>query len=630
MIEWIGTNMAVYGPLFVGAMTMFETALIIGLVLPAEPTIIVATAFALEGHFSFGAVVVAALVGAAIGDSCGFMLGRFGGRRFLRGKGRLARSARRHQDRSSALFERHGVLSISLARIIPFARTLMPLAAGSTRISYRRFLVFDFLGIAAWGVAGLGLALGAARGWQVSVESLGMGWAAIVAVIAVVLFLTVKGRILGSSSARDPVSVGLTGNVAAGKSAVGGCWAEGGVPVVSADVLSREAVKPGSPGLAAVVEAFGEGVLNEDGSLDRVALGARVFQDEEARATLEAILHPRIRVLRDRWMRERVVEGASLTVSEVPLLFEAGLEGDFDVTVLVDAPEDVRLARLTGERALDAEEARSIMASQMEPGLKRDRADHVLVNEGTLEELEDSASRLLARIRKEARASGQAPPSGRIRIDMHLHTRASFDCLSDPHRVIEAARAKGVQRIAITDHNRLALALEMAKAFPDAVIPGEEVKTAEGIDVIGLYLREEIPKGTAAREVCRLIREQGGIVYLPHPYARGKGASGRYAEELAPLVDVVEVFNGRLHPGRLNEPGEELAARWAKARGAGSDAHTVGEVAGAFVEVADHPNEPAAFLEALAGARIRGVTTPWSVHLASTWAKVRKRLPFSE
>ena len=269
------------------------------------------------------------------------------------------------------------------------------------------------------------------------------------------------------------------------------------------------------------------------------------------------------------------------------------------------------------------------MASQMEPGLKRDRADHVLVNEGTLEELEDSASQLLAQIRKEARV-GQGPPSGRIRIDMHLHTRASFDCLSDPRLVIEAARAKGVQRIAITDHNRLALALEMAKAFPDAVIPGEEVKTAEGIDVIGLYLREEIPKGTSAREVCRLVREQGGIVYLPHPYARGKGASGRYAEELAPLVDVVEVFNARLHPGRLNEPGEELAARWAKVRGAGSDAHTVGEVAGAFVEVADHPNEPAAFLEALAGARISGVTTPWSVHLASTWAKVRKRLPFSE
>jgi predicted metal-dependent phosphoesterase TrpH len=251
-----------------------------------------------------------------------------------------------------------------------------------------------------------------------------------------------------------------------------------------------------------------------------------------------------------------------------------------------------------------------------------------LVNDGTPEELEASASELLDQIRGQVQA-GMDPPSGHIRIDMHLHTRASFDCLSDPLRVIEAARARGVERIAITDHNLLSLALEMAEAFPDAVIPGEEVKTAEGIDVIGLYLKEEIPKGTSAKEVCRIVHEQGGIVYLPHPYASGKGGSGRYAEELAPLVDVVEVFNARLHPGRLNEPGEELAARWSKARGAGSDAHTVGEVAGGFVEVADHPNEPAALLEALAGARIRGVTTPWSVHLASTWAKVKKRLPFS-
>ena len=629
MIEWIGANMAVYGPLLVGAMALFETALIIGLVLPAEPTIIVATAFALEGHFSFAAVVVAALVGAAVGDSCGFMLGRYGGRRVLSGKGRLARSARRHQNRTSALFERHGVLSISSARLIPFARTLMPLAAGSTRLAYRRFLIFDLLGVAGWGIIGLGFAYGAARGWQVGVQSLGAGWAAVLGIIAIALFLAIKDRMLATSKASTMFSIGLTGNVAAGKSAVAQFWAADGIPLVSADELSREAVKPGSPGLAAVVAAFRDEVLNDSGSLDRAALGAIVFGDKEARATLERILHPRIRVLRDRWMRERFSEATTLTVAEVPLLFEAGLERDFDVTVFVDAPEDVRLARLTAERGLDATKARSIMSSQLDPGLKRDRADHVLVNDGSLDALEGSARQLLGRLRRESTV-GRGPPSGRIRIDMHLHTKASFDCLSDPQRVIEAARARGVQRIAITDHNRLTTALEMAEAFPESVIPGEEVKTAEGIDVIGLYLREEIPKGTSAREVCRLVHEQGGIVYLPHAYARGKGGSGRYAEELAPLVDVVEVFNARLHPGRLNEPAEDLAARWDKARGAGSDAHTVGEVAGAFVEVGEHPNQPAALLKALEEARIRGVTAPRSVHLASTWAKVRKRLPFSD
>jgi len=219
------------------------------------------------------------------------------------------------------------------------------------------------------------------------------------------------------------------------------------------------------------------------------------------------------------------------------------------------------------------------------------------------------------------------PKEGRLRIDMHMHTQASFDCLSDPGKVMAAASARGVQRIAITDHNKLATALEMAKAFPDSVISGEEVKTKEGIDVIGLYIEELIPKGTPAREVCRLVKDQGGLVYLPHPYARGKGGSGRYAEELAPLVDIIEVFNARLHPGHLNDRGEELADRWSKPRGAGSDAHMLGEVAGAWVEVDEHPNEPAALLAALEHAEVRGVTRPWVVHLASTWAKVRKRLP---
>ena len=151
------------------------------------------------------------------------------------------------------------------------------------------------------------------------------------------------------------------------------------------------------------------------------------------------------------------------------------------------------------------------------------------------------------------------PNSNDIRVDLHLHTRASRDCLSDPNKLLARAEEKGIHRIALTDHNRLGLALEMHQEEPDRIIPGEEVRTGEGIDLIGLYLSREIPKGTPAREACQLIREDGGIVYLPHQFARGKGGSGRYAEELAPLVDVVEVFNARLHPGKLNRPAEDLA-----------------------------------------------------------------------
>jgi predicted metal-dependent phosphoesterase TrpH len=154
-----------------------------------------------------------------------------------------------------------------------------------------------------------------------------------------------------------------------------------------------------------------------------------------------------------------------------------------------------------------------------------------------------------------------------LRLDLHLHTFGSWDCLSNPERVLGRARERGIDRIAITDHDRLHVALEMADRYPERVIPGEEVRTAEGIDVIGLYLSEEIPRGTPAREVCRRVREQGGIVYLPHPYAPGKGGSGRFAEDLAPLVDIVEVFNGRLHPVGRNRLARTLADRHGRSIG---------------------------------------------------------------
>ncbi len=626
MNEWIGANIAMYGPWLVGVMAMLETALIIGLVLPTEITLVSATVFALQGHFSFGSVVAAALLGAALGDTTGFLIGRWGGPRVLDGRGRVARMARRHQDRALDLFERHAGLSVSLARMVPFVRTLMPLVAGSTGVAYRRFLAFDLLGIGGWAFLGLGFAYAGARSWEIGVGQVGLWWATLGGAGLIAGYLVLKGLLLKPYVIGKPLSVGLTGNIAAGKSTVASFWRDVGIPVASADDMARRVVEPGSPGLSAVVEAFGEDMLAADGSLNRTALSSVVFQDEEARHRLEALVHPRIRVLRDRWMRERIAGHDAICVSEIPLLFEVGLEDEFDATVVVDASEQIRLDRLCDERGLSSEQARAIMNTQMDPGLKRERATHVLVNEGDIEALEDQALEVLTHVRRNAMVRPQ-PKEGRLRIDMHMHTQASFDCLSDPGKVIAAASARGVQRIAITDHNKLATASEMAKAFPDSVIPGEEVKTKEGIDVIGLYIEELIPKGTPAREVCRLVKDQGGLVYLPHPYARGKGGSGRYAEELAPLVDIIEVFNARLHPGHLNDRGEELADRWSKPRGAGSDAHMLGEVAGAWVEVDEHPNEPAALLAALEHAEVRGVTRPWVVHLASTWAKVRKRLP---
>jgi dephospho-CoA kinase len=195
------------------------------------------------------------------------------------------------------------------------------------------------------------------------------------------------------------IRIGLTGNVASGKSEVARIWARAGVPVVSADELSREAVAPGSPALQEVVEAFGTEVLTSEGTLDRGRVRELVFRDPEARASLEAILHPRIRELREAWVRERAREGAPLVVSEVPLLYEAGLDEEFDVVVVVHAEAGDRRRRLMENRGIGGEEADRIMAAQGDPDEKRRRADHVILNDGTLEELQARALALLERIR---------------------------------------------------------------------------------------------------------------------------------------------------------------------------------------------------------------------------------------
>lgn len=415
------------------------------------------------------------------------------------------------------------------------------------------------------------------------------------------------------------LNVALTGSIAAGKSTVAELWADQGVPVASADTFARRAVEPGTPGFERVREAFGDDVLAADGTLDRAALRARVFRDEAARARLEAIIHPSVREQRERWFAEQVERGAELAVSEIPLLFETGGEVDFDVTVLVDAPEAVRMARLVEGRGIDEAEARRIMEAQMPVVEKRARSDLVIDNGTTLDALRERAGGVLDELRARARQT--------LRMDLHLHTAASWDCLSDPEAVLRRARSLGYGRIAITDHDRLGLALRMAERHPDAIVPGEEVRTAEGIDVIGLYLSEEIPRGTPAEKTIAWIHAQGGISYLPHPYAGGKGGGGRLADPLASLCEVVEVFNARLHHPTANSRAEDLATRHGTLRGAGSDAHTVQELGNAFVDLPAHPNRPEALRRALREARLGGTEASRLVHLASTWAKVRKKLP---
>lgn len=199
------------------------------------------------------------------------------------------------------------------------------------------------------------------------------------------------------------LKVGLTGNIASGKSAVAAEWQRLGAAVIDADALAREAVAPGTPGLAAVVAAFGDGVLRADGTLDRAALRGIVFADPVARARLESIVHPGVARLRAE--REAALEqaGEPLVINVIPLLFEVGLEDAFDEIVLVDAPESVRRRRLVELRGLDEREAARMIEAQMPAEAKRGRATFVIENRGTLEELRTAARAVLKQLEAKAR-----------------------------------------------------------------------------------------------------------------------------------------------------------------------------------------------------------------------------------
>jgi hypothetical protein len=154
-----------------------------------------------------------------------------------------------------------------------------------------------------------------------------------------------------------------------------------------------------------------------------------------------------------------------------------------------------------------------------------------------------------------------------MKVDMHLHTRGSFDCLSDPHAVVERRCSCGSTASASRTTTR-STPRSAQRTYPEHVIVGEEVKTAERVDIIGLFLTERIPKGTPARETCERIRAQGGIVYVPHPFAGGKGGGGGSWIQIEDLVDAVEGFNARIHDPALNERAVGVGASAEAARSA--------------------------------------------------------------
>jgi len=217
-----------------------------------------------------------------------------------------------------------------------------------------------------------------------------------------------------------------------------------------------------------------------------------------------------------------------------------------------------------------------------------------------------------------------------IRIDLHVHTACSRDSLARPDAIVRWAERRSLDAIAVTDHNTIAGArtLQALGALP--LIVGEEVHTREG-EIMGLFLREEIPAGLTPAETVRRIKAQGGLVCVPHPFdsVRGSRLSATALEAILADVDIIEVFNARVTHARDNNRAADLAERRGLLAGAGSDAHAACEVGRAYVEMPPYADAES-FLASLAQGRIGGSLSSPLVHVFSSVARLAKKVGLAE
>ena len=189
--------------------------------------------------------------------------------------------------------------------------------------------------------------------------------------------------------------VALTGGIATGKSYVLARLAAAGIPTLDADTLAREAVAPGTDGLAAVVGRFGPEVLDGTGALNRAALAQLVFSDEAARRDLEGIIHPRVRAATDAWLVGLESDKHAVAVVAIPLLFETGREADFDAVVVTSCTPETQLRRLMARDHLSEDDARRRIAAQLPLAEKVRRADYVINTDTTFEATERAVVSLI-------------------------------------------------------------------------------------------------------------------------------------------------------------------------------------------------------------------------------------------
>jgi len=276
---------------------------------------------------------------------------------------------------------------------------------------------------------------------------------------------------------------GLTGGIGSGKSTVAELLEEYGVPVVSADELSRVVVAPGSEGLRLVVEKFGAEILGDDGGLDRRKMASVVFRDPERRRELEAILHPRIRDRFEQVLDALEKAGHEVAVYEVPLLFERNLQGDMKAVILVTAPMDVRVARVRARDDVTETEVRARIAAQMDEDQKRRRADYIIENNGSLDDVRREVEFLMARF---LRVSTPSPsPSRRLEgTGQWPESTRTTNVTMPPYREPEAEKAPSRRPTAvpmgvpsrITAPSQAAIPLlEPEELEPDEMVEDQDV-----------------------------------------------------------------------------------------------------------------------------------------------------------
>ena len=214
-----------------------------------------------------------------------------------------------------------------------------------------------------------------------------------------------------------------------------------------------------------------------------------------------------------------------------------------------------------------------------------------------------------------------------LKADLHIHTHHSPDSEMSPESLVDRCLKTGIDCIAVTDHNTVEGALATRQIAPFMVIIGEEVKSSQG-EITGLFLSETIPRGLAPLETVLRIRDQGGLVSLPHPFDRFRsGVISRQAlEEILPYVDIVEAFNSRNNMGADNRRAREFAQEHDLLASAGSDAHTVFEVGRTYVQMPHFDGTPTGFKEVLAQSTIVGRPTNPLIHVVTTLTKAKRRL----